>query len=265
MTPPLSCRPFSTHFLEGTKPLLHPPAADARLSPTAGQYRQWLALASPLEPLQGPLLVPTPGECTVRHPPGGVNTPLPLHCVQAQPTRCRNRGAPPHPATAKTTTVCCVPHGCLPPCPSAAEGPVLTGISVFPRESLRRGPEHQLPRDAQLPGELIPQRPAPGAPSLLFLPHGGHRATNAPALVLGPAPPQNPAEKPLPPAAPMQGDRRPRSVQPPPWTHGAACCPHCDSGHFSTSEPHAATLAACTPSPQPEGQGLPTWDWEAGR
>lgn len=63
------------------------------------------------------------------------------------------------------------------------------------REPLGRGPERQLPGDAQLPGELRPRRPRPErSPLRRVIPRGGPRTTRAPRHGVGPAPPRRPRE-----------------------------------------------------------------------
>lgn len=89
-------------------------------------------------------------------------------------------------------------------------------MCLFPREPLRRGPEYQLPRDAQLPGELM--SPEARARDTLLC------AVSSPeAPVPGPASPQRPAEAPPPPAVPTHGDSCPLSsahARPAHETHG---------------------------------------------
>lgn len=136
--------------------------------------------------------------------------------------------------------------------PCAARGPELMGVSLSPREPLWCGPEHQLERDAQLPGELMPMeaRAQNTLLSVVSPPMEGTEPQTQPAPELGRASPQRPVEKPPPRAMPTQGDRCPSlcSVQarPPHRTHGPPSLdtrathrlpPLPDSGHFVCLDP----------------------------
>lgn len=115
--------------------------------------------------------------CLCRHrdtrPPHNLRTR-----VQARPARRWREEArdAPHVGGGRTHRARAPPA----PVPRRWAGRALTpGLSS--RESLGRGPERQLPGDAQLPGELRPRRPRPErSPLRRVIPRGGPRTTPPP-------------------------------------------------------------------------------------
>ena len=79
----------------------------------------------------------------------------------------RSCQCPPHEASAEAGPVS---HTAL---PMPAQGLAHRRASLSPREPLRRGPQCRLPRNAQLPGELMPVWAAPKQSPLWLRPVGG--------------------------------------------------------------------------------------------
>lgn len=177
----------------------------------------WRARPHPRGPL-GPLLVPAP-----RDPPSVTRPPHRLRTrVQARPARREEARDAPHVGGAA--------HGARAAPARRRPRPAPLGLprahaGLSSREPLGRGPERQLPGDAQLPGELRPRRPRPErSPLRRVIPRGGPRTTRAPGSGWDPHPRGDlgkassssrrvHASRQLPPPRPAQA--RPASPRPP--------------------------------------------------
>lgn len=132
--------------------------------------------------------------------------------------------------------------------PSPAYGPVLTAGCLSPRGPLGCGPEHQLPRDAQLPGELMPRRPCPGQSPLPLRPCGGHGAeTSISSETCGDA------------ASPSHP--RVRRLMPLPVSSSSPPTPRTCGGRLTLPSLDARPSAPPTAPPQPHTPWPDPWGW----